>query len=60
MPSEINEEIHNRSESRVASTAGDDCVRVKDHGQRLGPAWSADQDQWLQAASAKPQDTRIS
>ena len=55
-----NEKIHNRSKSRVAGSAGDDCPGIKDHGQRLDQTWSPDRDQWPEASSTKPQDPRIS
>ena len=55
-----NEKIHNRSKSRVVASAGDDCSGIKDHEQWLDQTWPADQDQWLQASSSKPQDSRIS
>jgi hypothetical protein len=54
-----NEKIHNRSKPRVASSAVDDCTRFKDHEQWMGQAWPTDHDQWLQAPSSKPQDSRI-
>ena len=60
MPSEINEKIHNRHITCIVASAGNDCSGLKDHGQRLGPPWSADQDQRPEASSSKPQDSRIS
>jgi len=53
-----NEKIHNRSKQRVAGSAGDDCSGPEDHVQRLGEAWPADPDQWRQASSSKPPDSR--
>ena len=55
-----NEKIHNRHITCIVASAGNDCSRIKDHGQRLGPAWPADQDQWPEASSSKPHDSRIS
>ena len=37
-----NEKIHNRSQSRVASTAGDDWPGAQGHGQYLGALWPPD------------------
>ena len=54
-----NEEIHNRHITCIVASAGNDCSRIKDHGQRLDQTWSPDQDQWPEAASSKPHDSRI-
>ena len=54
-----NEKIHNRSKPRVRPAAGNHCSRIKDYEQQLDQTRSPDPDQWRQAASSKPKDTRI-